>query len=108
MFPAVFAGRDSHIIIIHILFHTEISYIKLLNGTFVTDGHLGGINCVVRLLMKDRLRQLLSLTVGCARACSAVVLTHLLAQILALKCYSEARKLSLSVFRTVAPPMADV
>lgn len=40
MFSAVVTGPDSHIII-HILFHIEIFYIKLLNCTFVTDGHLG-------------------------------------------------------------------
>lgn len=39
VFPEVFAGPDSHIII-HILFQIEIFYIKLLNCTFVTNGHL--------------------------------------------------------------------
>lgn len=79
MLPAAFAGPDSHVTAC-ILFHIEVFRAKLLNDTSVVDVR-GRIDWVVQLLMKDAPRRLLSLTVGCAKGCSGVLLTHLPAHI---------------------------
>lgn len=101
VFPARFAGIDLHIIH-HILFHIEMFYTQFLGRTFFHRWTLGAINYIVQLLMKNKHRWLLSLTAGCARGCSGVLLTIFPAHIIGSKCYSEARKLPLSVFRTAA------